>query len=363
MKWMSIVMFFWLVYHSEAEYLPTRFKVAQDSKETPFPEARDEVDDDAGSRAVAAFMRTLHLRTSDVDVHLIGPGTFKGAKKILPHGSKTELFWSYRAWAKSKETAEAPASYKTFMRVAEKILGPQGRDAHLGFRKPTEHAKCDVCTRLKISIRKATMRYGAASSHARLAQESLTRHILSQWLDRQIYWSFRALSQTFFKQSMEFGHRVLISSISTSLACVICDGMDQAKFKVPRVRAAATSKLLGRLFRPTLHMTAAWIHGRSMHFWVSDENLCKDSSTQAEIFSRVLDDLFSLGRGWPLGLAVQQDNTYREGKNRYIMNYLLLMVGLGVFRWSVANFLRTGHSPLAHKRLNSLHLLAEAELL
>ena len=41
---------------------------------------------------------------------------------------------------------------------------------------------------------------------------------------------------------------------------------------------------------------------------------------------------------------LQQDNTYREGKNRFMLNFMLLLTVLGVFRQTSLGFLRTAHS-------------------
>ena len=51
-----------------------------------------------------------------------------------------------------------------------------------------------------------------------------------------------------------------IQSVGTNLCCCNIDGMDQSKFKIPRVAtriSGSTSKLFQRLFRPTLHVSGA----------------------------------------------------------------------------------------------------------
>lgn len=122
--------------------------------------------------------------------------------------------------------------------------------------------------------------------------------------------------------------------------------MDQSKFRIPRVRERQ-SKLFQRLFRPTLHCIGCWLHGWRFEFAISDEDLKKDSETQMEVISRGLSNMYEAIGDMPAGLVLQQDNCAREGKNRYTLNYLLLLVALRVCRWAAANFLRTGHSGLA----------------
>lgn len=132
-------------------------------------------------------------------------------------------------------------------------------------------------------------------------------------------------------------------SVASSCLCLIADGMDQAKFKLPRVRERK-SKLFLRLWRPKLHVAAAWAHGSQICFSISDEDLKKDSATQCEIVARCIDSVLERTQGLPHGLAVQQDNTVREGKNQYFMVFMMMTVALGTFRWANANYLRTGHS-------------------
>ena len=203
--WQHIVMFLWHIYHSEAEVLPTNYKLVGEkglTQESPFPEDQTDLDADAVARAVNGFSRTLHTFTTDVDVNLIGPGTFKGAVRSLPHGSRTELFWHYCAYCEMRDIEAA--SYSTFLRVANPILKPGVRDGHLRFRKTNEHGQCDQCFALRKAVSLAKTERERSN-----ARKDHHRHILAQWLDRQIYWSFRSLSQAFFSSVLHSGVRSL----------------------------------------------------------------------------------------------------------------------------------------------------------
>jgi hypothetical protein len=129
----------------------------------------------------------------------------------------------------------------------------------------------------------------------------------------------------------------------SNMLCMIVDGMDQAKFKSPRVKERY-SKLFAKLFKPTLHVAASWIHGQLLTFFVGEADVKKDSNSQLEIISRSLSQMYNEIKSLPAGFELQQDNCYREGKNQYVMAYLLLLVILEVFRWTVAGYLRPGHS-------------------
>ena len=207
-KWMGVVMFFWYVYHSSAEHMPDNFRAV--TKESAFRAVADSTDADSELRAISSFMQTLQSRSADVDVHTIGPGTFAGERRFLPFGTRSEMFYEYRAFCSANN--EEPASYTTFMRIAKAVIGPAQKNGHLKFRKVNEHAKCDDCVRLKKAL-KVKIRAGESRSEQ---QKEYMRHILSQWLDRQLYWQFRSMSQTFFRQQMFVGDRT-----DQSLVCVI----------------------------------------------------------------------------------------------------------------------------------------------
>ncbi len=396
-RWPGIVMFLWYVYHSAAECMPTGFRHGLGKPDTlteaPFVENRDP---DELSRHINGFMKKLQTFSTDIDVQLIGPGTFKGERRHLQHGNRTELFYEYLAYCEARK--EKPAAYNTFLRVSNKIIGPHLRSGHLHFRKPHEHAKCDTCVRLKAALKFKGGGVDAVNSKAANIR-AYSHHILSQWLDRQIYWSLRSLSQVWFQQQRQFGERhldpfhpivffssqqnpnnelqtfeyllvfcsskfvwgelniltdiiivswprMMAASIATNLACVMQDGMDQAKFKCPRLGSQPQSKLLSTLYRVKLHVAATWIHGECLQLSVSDEDTCKDAAAEMEQLSRGLERVYQQYGCLPAGLCCQADNTYREMKNRHCMAYLILVQALGIFRWTMVSFLRVGHSHL-----------------
>lgn len=135
-------------------------------------------------------------------------------------------------------------------------------------------------------------------------------------------------------------------SVATNLLTIMADGMDQCKFRIPRLRQRA-SKLLQRLFRPTLHVLGLWAHGFAIDLAVSDEDVCKDSETQLEALSRCLSKIHAACGTMPMGLVLQQDNCPREGKNQCVLSYMILLCALNVFRWTVCSYLRVGHRALA----------------
>lgn len=156
-----------------------------------------------------------------------------------------------------------------------------------------------------------------------------------QWIAAHLFWVIQ--------------HIRLSSPSNTAnlVLCVIQDGMDQGKFRVPRVRPPLRqSKLFQKLWRPQLHCSASWVHGHAVNVAIADENLRKDSSCSLEQLVRSLDDVLLQKKCLPPGINLQQDNTYREGKNQYVTAFACLTVCLGALRHCTCSYLRVGHSSL-----------------
>lgn len=143
-------------------------------------------------------------------------------------------------------------------------------------------------------------------------------------------------------QMLYNGH--LLSSVARSLSqlALIVDGVEQAKFRTPRVLTQGHA--LKTLPRPALHVQGAWCHGFGYHLAVSDADMLKDTNNNVEVISRLLSTVFDKHKGLPQGLHLQQDNTSRECKNQYIVNWAAKLVALRVFSWVTLSYLITGHT-------------------
>ena len=132
------------------------------------------------------------------------------------------------------------------------------------------------------------------------------------------------------------------SALASSVLSVIEDGMDQAKFRVPRV--LTRSHAFERLLRPALHVQGIWAHGGGYQLVVSDSDVCKDTTGNLEVLCRLLSDLYAEFGTLPLGLHLQLDNTSRENKNQKMLRFAIMLVAKKVFRWVCLSFLVTGHT-------------------
>ena len=328
MKWPQIVTFFWLLYISAAEVLPTKLAMP-DSWQIETAES----DPDFSERFTAGFFQNLEKHFELCHPGQIGPGTFQGPRRFLEYAKPLDLYMQYTAYADNENIK--PASFATFLRVFNKVFS-----SHLKFREKAEFGQCEVCYKYKMKIKKAKSR-GERNQWTR----SYSSHLFSQWRDRQFYWRMRELSRQFFMQTSLWGSTKINSlDASSSTLTIIQDGMDQSKLRIPKWGYVRLPKTLEQLYRPALHLAATWAHGGRLFLSISDENVKKNSESQIEQLARALSDLLSFTGTLPLHLHVQSDNCFREAKNQYVATFMLFCVAFKIFRSASQGYLRKSHS-------------------
>lgn len=243
-----------------------------------------------------------------------------------------DLFLQYQSYCES--AGMESAAFSTFRRVMQTIF-----KSHLRFRDRGDFGQCDVCHKLRKRIKHSSTKITRAVSVKLYSQ-----HLLKQWADRAFYWNLRTLSRNFFGQALHFNKRFAGSDIASSVLTIIQDGMDQAKLRLPKFGYGKLSKSATKLYRPATHLMATWLHGFRLYLYLSDEDVKKNSETSLETSALSLQHLFEQSASIPLTVHLQQDNCYREGKNRFVMSFLLLLHILGVCRFPSMGFLRTCHS-------------------
>lgn len=191
------------------------------------------------------------------------------------------------------------------------------------FRQHSSHAECSECIRHKAVIAKLAHHLSAR----KMQQTLLHNHLKSQFQDRVTYWTMRGVSR----------------SRSTDLL-IIQDGMDQAKFMLPRSRYIK-SKSFENMMRPKLHCAAALCHGRHLAMYISPPDLPKDSNSSAEMFLHSLHLVSQSGVDLSAcRVCLQADNTSREVKNGITMRLISSLVSDGIIAEGKMCHLRTGHS-------------------
>jgi len=178
---------------------------------------------DVAERAVAASVLEIEAYGRNVESYFRGPGFFRGQRRFVPNGSPMSLYWEYVAFAQGR--SESPASFTTFLRVFRRIWKDK-----LIFRTSSQHAQCDTCSGLKKDIKSAR---SDSERHGFL--QRYVGHVRNQWQDRMIYWSLCILSTTWATQALAQGARLQWGSVAASCIALIIDGIDQAKFRIPRL--------------------------------------------------------------------------------------------------------------------------------
>ena len=195
--------------------------------------------------------------------------------------------------------------------------------SHMAFRAASSHAVCAQCIRHKALI--AGLGHHLAAR--RRQQELYAAHLRQQFLDRSEYWVSRG-------RSRQGGTEITL----------ICDGMDQSKFSVPR-SGRMRAKLFDGFARPRLHVSGLICHGHFILMAVSEPDLKKDSNTSIEIIAHAIERLRMRGvRLSEVHLNIQADNTCREVKNSMLLRFAASQISCGNLLSIKASFLRTGHS-------------------
>ncbi|CAK9075739.1 unnamed protein product [Durusdinium trenchii] len=120
--------------------------------------------------------------------------------------------------------------------------------------------------------------------------------------------------------------------------------MDQAKLRVPRWGYKRISKAMEKVFRPALHLVGTYTHGYKLQLSLADEDQKKNSETSIELVCTALCSVLQSVGTVPLMVHLQQDNTYREGKNTFMLTFMMLLQVLCCVRITTLGFLRTAHS-------------------
>ena len=283
------------IYDSVAETLPD---VKDDGVET----ALHLTEDGSDPYAVAMDLQTeapvgkVRKYKKGLNLHVERRPEISGLEvRYLPPGNMSEYYEQFKGMEGTQS-----ASFAVFWRTWRVEFG------HLRFRPVSSHSQCSSCLHHKILLREL-----CPYIHARQHQAALYHaHLMSQYRDRQTYWSLRGSSRL----------RVL------NQITVIQDGMDQCKFMWPRT-PLVRAKDLSLMNRPKLSIVGSIAHGFSLLFAVSNMDHPKDSSSMTEIFAHMLTRLSAIGV--PLRDTVVHlvsDNTSRETKNNTTLRFLAGLV-------------------------------------
>ena len=200
----------------------------------------------------------------------------------------------------------------------------------LKFRSKTMFAQCDICYNLKLSIRK----HGLSLEDRFTNLKRYRQHLNDQYQDRTACWSLRAAAE----QRQEVNNILVLS----------LDGMDQAKFAIPRDPLLKAAAAVAKWQKPRLKVHGVWCFGHLLDVKIMDETFKHDSACVIQLISECLEKVAehckSLKRPMPSNMVVLADNTVRENKNQHLFKYMSLLCAKNKMRCASMLFLRAHHT-------------------
>ena len=198
----------------------------------------------------------------------------------------------------------------------------------LRVRAASRHAKCSVCIRYRLIIKK--LPHGPAKI-AQIGQYK--SHLTRQYRDRQIYWSHRSESRS---QSCS---GTPISEIS-----LILDGMDQAKHAYPKSEAIGGSKEFANWSRPRLAATTIIAHGHAVLVGLSPDHVPSSGSRTMELVAHLMTKTLSYIDWRHCFVHLEADNCTKELKHQTALRMFASAIALHRLRGCEFSYLSTGHS-------------------
>ena len=135
-----------------------------------------------------------------------------------------------------------------------------------------------------------------------------------------------------------------LQSIQRELSVVLlrADGLDQAKHRVPR--ALQPTHAWDKLWRPPQTIQMVHASGHGLHFAVLDFDVPKNTNSNVECISRMLNVVYENLGTMPFYLTIVQDNCSRECKNQKIIKWAIKMKTLGAVSCVSLLYPQKGHT-------------------
>ena len=348
-QWQVCLFFLHHLWHYFAEGLPDRFQFETRDRRAsrltlgtkPEPgsdhrgselkldadsEASDADEDD--ERALGAL--ALHIHSAEANGTLRGPGLGNAPCRYIGVMRPVQLYAALSRWCTDDHRLAVPG-FTTFLRALGQVK------PYLKFRKCAgQHANCDACVAFKKQLKKLL-----SCARRQEILEAYCRHVLQQLRDRHADMAWQDASVQCSKVLRD-GARLWTLAIQLSVILFRVDGVDQAKFRVPRWLQKTHE--LDKIVRPALHVQGCWAHGFGFHFAVADADQPKDTTTNVEVIARMSEKIYCTHGALPSTLVLIQDNTCRECKNQKILKVCAKWVTLRIYRHIYLNYPEKGHS-------------------
>ena len=269
---------------------------------------------------------TIQLSTEAVGI--AGADLASYPARHLPPGKIEELFELYRSCS-----GEHYASKTCF----EKVYRERWRSV-LTFRAEGQHARCTTCA--KLSRLRLLAQTSAAKQEVRQQKE---QHVERVRLDRAYYARMQRLS---IESTRARPGPPESAASDDSVLTLTVDGMNQAKFRLPRNLGAV--KLFEKAWRPQEHCVGVLAAGVVDAFYLLGPETKNDSNMVCTLLSHTLDvaqeKLRERGRAMPQNMLVACDNTARENRNQWLNKWASTLMLRNLFRSVTFAFMEVGHT-------------------
>ena len=218
----------------------------------------------------------------------------------------------------------------------------------LPVRRVGQHSRCTDCAKYHMMRKKADCK----RDRDRIVK-AYSNHLRQIFQDRTCWARMEATAEATIKG-------ITATADGSDHLLLVVDGMDEAKFKVPRCVPAAK---LSDLWRPTLHFTGALIGGMLEYYAISEPDQKKDCNSTLTIIGRCVDLAESIlrrqGRSLPAHMTLLLDNTARENRHAYVKMWAAAAVATNRFRSITCCYVWVGHT---HNRLDQRFSVLAAKL-
>ncbi|CAK9073825.1 unnamed protein product [Durusdinium trenchii] len=324
----SVDGFLRIAYDSVAETMPDEF--IRRGRASQKKKSDLDSDGDSGSEEVASDVENVEemrewLSTTSAKSTLLPNQVL--VRKFLPPGNVMELFEEYKAT--QQMLGGKPVSYTTFNHVYKE----RWQDI-LRFRSQSLFTSCEVCCAFKTQLQDKKLTFEQKLG----CLQGYRAHLHDQYCDRTTIWTLQ------FEGADQHSGILMICT----------DGLDQAKFALPRDPQLRANAGLAKHQRPRLKVHGVWCYGYTLNISILDDCSRHDSSAIIEMISQAVEDVSWLCQGvfvFNKTSTYQADNTVREAKNQYLLTYIHLAVAKHLFRSACLCHLRKSHT---HCRVDQL---------
>ena len=198
----------------------------------------------------------------------------------------------------------------------------------LHVRGTSQHKRCSECVKHQLIMKKLSDNQNALEQQAQLWGAHMDR----QFEDRRCYWELRAQS------------RLGQSADGRAVISIILDGMDHAKWALPRSEALQ-AKTFNSFVRPHVSCTGIIVHGRYVAIALAEQYVQKGGNFTIELLLHTFHRLAQAGVDLRTAeLNLQADNSSKEAKSNGVLRLLSLLVSRGRLGAARLHCLQSGHS-------------------